>query len=250
MNSFILLFHWKSHNSGTSVPNDLIFWLHSPNQNLRQPYFLKQLILTVTRVLDLYDNYESRLIQLQTSQTKIGGVSLIFDTADFLLHNRFLASNFTLSRYNFKTEGLSPKPNTSSLAGYPLLLDFQFFLSFHQHSIWLNILLFCVCKVLGTWWLGISVITFSSCPVVVFLYLSTYDLFFYGVSVLSKQFYVSLLSLLPFRSFLGTFHPSRRRLRAASQLQYHCQHCCRVFLRYLLSSSLQDYPLQIYCWVL
>ena len=97
---FIVLFHWKSHNSGTSVPNDLIFWLNSPNQNLRNSLFSK------TIDFDLYDNYEARLSQLQTSQTKIGGVSLIFDTADFLLHDRFLACDqgLTGSRYPTRPE--------------------------------------------------------------------------------------------------------------------------------------------------
>ena len=39
---------------------------------------------------------------------------LWFATPDFLLHDRFLAYDLTLSRYNFETEAWSPKTNTFS----------------------------------------------------------------------------------------------------------------------------------------
>ena len=37
------------HNFARGGTNDLIFWIHSLNQNLRMPYFLKQWILTLPR---------------------------------------------------------------------------------------------------------------------------------------------------------------------------------------------------------
>ena len=74
--------------------------------------------LDMTRGLKLNQHwlktYEPTFIQFQTSRMKIGGVSLICETAYFLLHDPFWAYSLTLSGYNFETEGQSPKPNKFS----------------------------------------------------------------------------------------------------------------------------------------
>ena len=51
--------------------------------------------------------YESRLILFRTTQTKIGGVSLICNTSYFC-NTIDLARDLTLIRYNFETEARSP----------------------------------------------------------------------------------------------------------------------------------------------
>ena len=57
---------------------------------------------------------ESMLYSLQSDRTKIGGVSLIHNTSYFLYYDWFLASDLTLSHYDFETEARSPKPKTFS----------------------------------------------------------------------------------------------------------------------------------------
>ena len=54
-------------------------------------------------------SYESMPIQFPSDRTKNGGVTSFLDTSWFFVTQPFFSYDYTLSRFNFKTEARSPK---------------------------------------------------------------------------------------------------------------------------------------------